>query len=94
MERLENADLVYTSRTKTSSVYCTPAVTKYLTYSKLSARNKYLTYCISQKLSKNLAGYRFENNFIHQNNCVERLNIFDNVAKCSNILATSSNVLS
>jgi len=46
MEQLENADLVYTSRTKTSPVYCTPAVTQYLMYSKLNTRNKYLTYCI------------------------------------------------
>jgi len=37
------------------------------------------------KISRNLAGYRYENNFAG-NNSVECINIFDNVAKYFNIL--------
>jgi len=39
------------------------------------------------EVSKNVAGYKSENNLNHQNNYVERLNIFDDVAKCFNVLA-------
>jgi len=47
------------------------------------------------KVSKNLVGYIDLKIILlnHQNNDVERLNIFDDVTKCFNILATSLNVL-
>jgi len=44
------------------------------------------------EVSKNLAGYKSENNFRPSKYYVGCLNIFDN-AKCFNILATNLNIL-
>jgi len=47
------------------------------------------------KILKNLARYRFENNFVESIKIiiVERLSIVDNATKSFNILSTSLNIL-
>jgi len=65
----------------------------------MSTQNQFIHILIHGKsgfadVSKNLTRYSLKIILLdHQNNYVERLNIFDNAAKCFNILATSLKIL-